>query len=391
MIRNRAVLTAGAFGAMFFLGVGTAIVGAASRNIGLSPSQIGLMVSIQNVGFIISVLTVGVLADTIQKTRLLAVASLVLAISFGLFYSQDPFILNLIIMLVIGIGIGGYEGAADPLLLDIYERRQSLVISVNHFFVTFGELLIALYLIFLQMDWRTSMVQSAAAVLLLAAIFALSRGPEKTGKSDSLRKRFDFLKTQRPLLVLFILAACVVGTELALIGVITSFLMEFHGFTQVTSKLGLIAFLGGVAIGRLILGLFTHRDLLYRFILATFGLTALSLGALFFAPTLSPLTYALLFLSGGTIAITFPLIITLTGLKYPEMSGTALGVLKLGIPAGGIVVPFLMSILAGAVSFQASLALLPFVMLLGLILAYTNKADLEIDSGSPDFTRDASG
>ncbi len=73
------------------------------------------------------------------------------------------------------------------------------------------------------------------------------------------------------------------------------------------------------------------------------------------------------------------------------MSGTALGVLKLGIPAGGIVVPFLMSILAGVVSFQASLALLPFVMLLGLILAYTNKADLEIDSGNPDFTRAQAG
>jgi putative MFS transporter len=366
---------------MFFLGVGTAIIGAASRNIGLSPSQIGLMVSIQNVGFIISVLTVGTLADSVQKPRLLAGASLILAVSFALFYYQDPFFLNLIIMLVIGIGIGGYEGASDPLLLDIYDRRQSLVISLNHFFVTFGELLIALYLIFLQMDWRRSMVQSSIAVLALAVIFALSQGPEKRTRSESLRSRFNFLKTQRPLLVLFILAACAVGTELALIGMITSFLMEFHGFTQVTSKLGLITFLGGVAAGRLILGLFTHRDLLYRFILVTFGLTAACLALLFFGPPFSLLTYGLLFLAGTTIAIIFPLIITLTGLKYPEMSGTALGVLKLGIPIGGIVIPFLMSILAGAVSFQASLVLFPITMLVGLILAYTNKNALMIEPG----------
>jgi MFS family permease len=114
MIRNRAILTLSAFGAMFFLGVGTAIIGAASRNIGLTPSQIGLMVSIQNVGFVISVVTVGSLADSVQKTRLLAGASLILAVSFALFYYQDPFILNLIIMLAIGVGIGGYEGAAEP-------------------------------------------------------------------------------------------------------------------------------------------------------------------------------------------------------------------------------------------------------------------------------------
>ena len=380
MIRNRAVLSFGAFSAMFFLGVGTAIIGAASRNIGLSPSQIGLMVSIQNVGFILSVVTVGALADSLQKTKLLAGASLILAVSFALFYYQDPFILNLIIMLVIGIGIGGYEGASDPLLLDIYDRRQGLVISVNHFFVTFGELLIALYLIFLQMDWRRSMVQSAAAVLVLAVIFTLSRGPEKSTKSESLQGRFNFLRNQRPLLVLFILAACAVGTELALIGMITSFLMEFHGFTQVTSKLGLITFLGGVAAGRLILGLFTHRDLLYRIILVTFGLTAVCLALLLFAPPFSPLTYVLLFLTGTTIAIIFPLIITLTGLKYPEMSGTALGVLKLSIPVGGIVIPFLMSVLAGAASFQTSLALFPAAMLVGLILAYRNKSSLRMDS-----------
>ncbi|MFN2160369.1 MAG: MFS transporter [Anaerolineales bacterium] len=382
MIRNRAILTLSAFGAMFFLGVGTAIIGAASRNIGLTPSQIGLMVSIQNVGFVISVVTVGSLADSVQKTRLLAGASLILAVSFALFYYQDPFILNLIIMLAIGLGIGGYEGAADPLLLEIYKRRQSLVISVNHFFVTFGELLIALYLIFLQMDWRKSMVQSAAAVLFLAIIFVLSQGSDKASRGESLRRRFNFLKNQKPLLVLFSLAACAVGVELALVGMITSFLMEFHGFTQVTSKLGLIVFLGGVAAGRLILGLFTRRELLYKSILITFGLTALCIGALFFTPPLSALTYVLLFLSGGTIAIIFPLIITLTGLKYPEMSGTALGVLKLGIPAGGIVVPFLLSILASALSFQISLALFPLVMLAGLILAYTNKETLEIGSGS---------
>jgi MFS family permease len=154
------------FTAMFFLGVGAAIIGAASRNIGLSPFQIGLLLAAQNIGFILSVITVGTLADSADKARLLFAASLILAVSFFFFYRNDAFILNLGIMLIIGVGIGGYEGAADAMLLDIHQSRQSLFVNVNHFFVTFGQLMIVIYLIFLQMDWRKSMVQSAVAVFV---------------------------------------------------------------------------------------------------------------------------------------------------------------------------------------------------------------------------------
>ena len=253
MIRNKKVLTIGSFSTMFFLGVGTVIIGASSRNIGLTPSQIGLMVSVQNVGFILSVITVGTLADTYDKARLLAAASLILAVSFYFFYYKDPFFLNLFIMLIIEISIGGYEGAADPMLLDLHKKRQSLIISINHFFVSFGELLIS---------------------------FAL-----------------------------------------------TAFFMTI-------------------------------------LLLTTPGRTMM---------------YILLFLSGVTISIIFPLVITLTGLKYPRFSGTALGILKLGIPVGGIVIPFLISVLAGAVSFQVSLILFSLFAVIGFLLVYANRALLKIE------------
>ena len=69
------------------------------------------------------------------------------------------------------------------------KRRESLFITVNHFFVTFGGLMIVIYLIFLQMDWRKSMVQSAVAVFVLAVIFGLSRvPPRKVVTTESFRK-----------------------------------------------------------------------------------------------------------------------------------------------------------------------------------------------------------
>ena len=378
MIRSRNILTLSSFTAMFFLGVGSAVIGAASRNIGLSPDQIGLLLASQNIGFILAVITVGTLADSTDKARLMFAASLIIAVSFFFFYLKDAFILNLGIMLIIGVGIGGYEGAADAMLLDIHARRQSLFISVNHFFVTFGELMIVIYLIFLQMNWRESMVQSAAAVLVLAIIFGLSRVPPRKMMAENFRKRLAFIAKQRPVLVLFLMASCAVGIELALIGMITSLLMEFYGFDQVTSKLGLVAFLAGIAAGRLVLGVLARKSQLLKYITALFALTAAVLSFLLFASPGTVMAYILLIVSGTTISVIFPLIIALTGLKYPEMSGMVMGIIKLGIPVGGIVVPLMLSLLVQLTSFKTALVLFPLIGVVGFMLALSHRKQLAI-------------
>ncbi|MGD9262337.1 MAG: MFS transporter, partial [Desulfobacterales bacterium] len=361
---------------------GSAIIGAASRNIGLSPYQIGLLLATQNIGFILSVITVGTLADSADKARLMFVASLIIATSFFFFYMKDSFILNVGIMLIIGVGIGGYEGASDAMLLDIHERRESLFITVNHFFVTFGELMIVIYLIFLQMNWRESMVQSAAAVLALAIIFGFSRVPPRKVMTEGFRERLAFLGRQRSVLMLFLMASCAVGIELSLIGIITTLLMEFYGFDQVTSKLGLVAFLAGIGTGRLVLGVLARKRQLLQYILALFALTAAVLSFLIFASPGTVMAYILLIVSGATISVIFPLVITLSGLKYPEMSGTVMGIIKLGIPAGGIVVPFMLSVLVKATSFEAALILFPAIGIAGFTLALSSRKHLAIVSRS---------
>ena len=382
MIRNRNILTMSSFTAMFFLGVGSAIIGAASRNIGLSPFQIGLLLATQNIGFILSVITVGILADSADKARLLFAASLIIAVSFFFFYLKDAFILNLSIMFFIGVGTGGYEGAADAMLLDIHQKRESLFISVNHFFVTFGELMIVIYLIFLQMDWRKSMVQSAVAVFVLAIIFGLSRVPPRKVVTESFRKRLAFIGKQRPVLVLFLMASCAVGIELSLIGIITTLLMEFYGFDQITSKLGLVAFLAGIAAGRIVLGVLARKRQLLKYILVLFVLTSVVLSFLLFASPGTVMAYILLVVSGATISVIFPLIIVLAGLKYLEMSGMVMGIIKLGIPVGGIVVPLMLSLFVQAASFKAALVLFPAIGIAGFILALTHRKQLAIVSRS---------
>ena len=175
MIRNIKALTASCFVSMFFIGVGTTIIGAAARNIGLTPYQIGLLMAVQNIGFMISVVLSSVLSDSLDKTKILFAGSAVLAIAFFVFYLWRYFSINLAIMFFIGVGMGTYEGVTDAMLLDIHDRRESLFININHFFVTFGCLMITLYLLFLQMNWRKSSTQSGIVVSMLALFFLLAR------------------------------------------------------------------------------------------------------------------------------------------------------------------------------------------------------------------------
>ncbi len=364
-IRNPGILTASSFLSMFLLGVGTTIIGAASRNIGLTPYQIGLLIAAQNVGFFLSVAPSGALGDRASKPRLMGAASFILAGSFFCFYLEEGFLLNLLIMAGIGIGIGGYEGVADAMLLDIHRRRESLFISINHFFVTFGSLAITLYVIFLQLNWRKSLVQAAAAAAVLGALFLFSRVPARPGRMEKLGARVGFLKAQKPLIVYLVVAVCAVGLESSMGGMLTTFLMDFRGFDQVTSKLGLVLFLCGVACGRMVLGFFARSNRIVAFLTVLFAGFSLLAALLFFVALENGLTYGVLFLSGLTLSALFPLVISLAGLRYQEASGTVMGLIKLGVPVGGIAIPFLLSLLSRFVSFRLALLLLPAVSAAG--------------------------
>jgi MFS family permease len=351
---------------MFFIGVATTIIGAAARNIGLTPYQIGIFMTVQNLGFMLSVILSGALADTHDKTNILFVGSSVLAAAFITFYLSKAFSINLLIMFFIGIGTGTYEGVTDAMLIDIHDRRESLFINVNHFFVTLGSLMITLYLIFLQMNWRRSSTQSGIVVAVLALFFLLARLEGGKKVTESLRQRLKFLIRERAIGILFIITIFAVGIELGTLSIMTTYLMEFRGFTQVFSKVALICFLAGVASGRLLIGFFSKKRQIPFFIMLLLASAAILLCTLFFTD-LGNYTYVLTYFTGMTFSALLPLVITLAGLMYREYAGTVLGIIKIAIPIGGSLIPFIFSMLSKYVSFKAGLALFPICAVAGLI------------------------
>jgi FHS family glucose/mannose:H+ symporter-like MFS transporter len=379
MKKSIIALTLAAYLSMLFLGVASSLVGAAARNINISPFQIGLLLTIQNVGFMLAVWISGTLADTHQKPKILLVGSLILAFSFFAFYLTGIFWLNFLIMMLIGAGVGTYEGVTDAMLLDMHSERQSLHININHFFVTFGAILITVYLIFLDMDWRISLTQSAVVVLLLALFYAFMRLPTKNDQNEDYLQRIRILSRENLVVALFIATVLVVGVEVGTIGILTTYLMEMQGFAQTTSKVGLVTFLVGIAIGRIIVGFVSQKEQISNYILVLFGLAAIFFTFLFIVD-LGQWSYMSIFLAGLGISALLPLIITLAGMVYPQMAGTVIGSIKVAIPVGGIMIPLLMSLVAGLASFQVSLLIFPLALLLAfsvLLFQFRRSPSLE--------------
>ncbi|HJS30177.1 MAG TPA: MFS transporter, partial [Anaerolineales bacterium] len=247
-------------------------------------------------------------------------------------------------------------------------------INLNHFFVTFGSIVIVVYLTYLQMDWREAVTQSAGVVLLLAIYFLAARlRPHDSG--DRYLDRIKILARERAVIALFLLSVLVVGVEAASIGILTTYLMDFHGFTQLTSKIALTVYLVGVAAGRIAIGLFARQDRIYTLLAALLALAIFTFSALFFVG-LGDLTLAAVFLAGLATSALLPLVLSLASLLFPATAGTVMGTIKIAIPLGGIVIPFVMSLVSSSLSFQASLLVFPIALLLGLILILTSRSSL---------------
>ena len=367
MIKNKSLITASSYVSMLLLGVGATLIGAAARNIGLSPYEISLMLMVQNLGFMVSVMISGAFADTYSKPRILMVGSLILSAAFLTFYYTEWFNLNLAIMFMIGAGIGTYEGVTDAMLIDIHPKRGSMHININHFFVTFGSIVITVYLIFLQMNWRNAVVQAGILVLGLALLFALIKLSTSNRQAEPYLERMRILTRDRLVVVFFISTILVVGIEAGTIGMLTTYLMDLRGFTQFTSKLGLIIFLSGMAIGRIIIGIFAPQEKLNQVLLTMFGFSVIVYSALFMFD-FKILTYGMVFLAGLSISALLPLMLAKAGLIYQEMAGTVLGSIKVAIPIGGIMLPFILSVLVQYISFGASLFIFPLSLLIAFLL-----------------------
>ena len=375
MIKSVRALTFSAYAAMLFLGITDALIGSAARQIGLSAPQIGLMIATMNVGFGIGVMVSGSLADTHPKPRILMVASIILALACLAFYRVPLFWVNCLVMFFAGLGIGSYEGVTDTMLLDLHPDQAARHININHFWVGVGKTGLAVYVMLLALNWRASVSQSGVAVLVLAGVFGLSYLPVRRGVRRNLGERVRVLTRDWTVAALFVLAVLACGIEVCSVGIMTTFLADLRGFSSDQAQLGLIVYVAAIGLGRLLVGLLVRSGRVAQWTLALFG-AGVPLFLLLAFGDLGPWTWLAIVAAGLGVSACLPLVLSLGGTRFPEMAGTVLGALKVGIPIGGILLPSLLSLVSSAAGLQVAMVILPGAFLIGVALLVSQTATL---------------
>lgn len=377
MIRHATPITVASFAAMLFVGVGIAVIGAAARDIGLRPEEIGWLLGAEHLGFAVAVGLAGAAADVRSKAGLLLGGSVALAAAFALLFVWPALVVNLGIMVGVGVGIGIYEAVTDPMLMDLHPARQSRVISLNHAFLSLGALSITVYVLLASLAWRTSMVLSAVIVAGLGLFFALTRLERRPAPAEGTWRRLRSLERRGTLAVLCLATMIAVGIEIGTVGILTTYLAELRGLSNAAAKTALLLFLLGLAGGRVGAGFFLDDRRLERQLLFLTALTV-PLSALLYGFDVGPWVHVLAFATGAALSAQVPIALALGGLHYPEAKGLVLGLIKVAIPVGGAVVPLAMSTVTGLGSFRVSLALIPLVALAGLALAAGQRSRLRV-------------
>lgn len=373
MIKSPRALTYSSYAAMLFLGIVDALIGSAARQIGLSAAQIGLIIAIQYVGFGLGVLASGSLADTLPKPRILMAGSLILALACLAFYRVPVFWVNCLVMFFAGLGVGSYEGVTDTMLVELHPDQAASYININHFWAAVGKTGLAVYLLYLALNWRASVTQSGAAVLALAVVFGLSHLPLRRDTQNSFSDRVRVLSRDWTVALLFGVSVLAVGAEACSIGIMTTFLVELRGFSTGQAQLALIAYTGSMGAGRLLVGLLVRsgRVMAWTIGLFTAGVPVFLLLA--FA-NVGLLTWPLIIAAGLGLSACLPLVLSIGGARFPEMAGTVLGALKVGIPIGGILLPFVLSLVSSGAGLGVAMGILPLTFLIALILLLALRA-----------------
>lgn len=154
------------------------------RELGLSYTEIGLIMTVQHIAGAISNLPGGLLVDMVGRKGYLMAASLFwVGVPYALMSVSRDFWMLLVCVTLVGIGNNLWHPAAIPTLAYRYPQRKGLVLSVHGMGGNVGEALapVAIGALLAVFTWREVVVVNVVpgitmAVLILVTLGALTAG-----------------------------------------------------------------------------------------------------------------------------------------------------------------------------------------------------------------------
>ncbi len=395
--KGKWLMTSGAFISMGFLGMSRTFLGTAlpaiRSSLDLNLVQAGTFPACLQFGFASAVFVGGFLSDVIKKSTMLMLGCLFMGVNLLVFGLSPWFWVNLAAMAIVGIGGGLIEASSDPLLIQLFPGRESMVMNLHHFFFAFGSLLgptIVGALLARSIPWERGYVGFGLFVLVIFFFFIFQRASESHSSKKLDLALVQELLNQRFFWVLIAVTYLSMGVQNGIVFWMVTFLKEVRGFSITLASASLSLFFICMAVGRLLTSYVITRVKEVTYLLILFSLFLVSM----FLCVSIPGKGAIVFLGicGFAQSGVFPILIAVTGKLYPRKPGTAIGIVATGAGLGAMSVPWLMAVVSQSTSLQTGFYFLDLFVVACLALMATHLKHFKTERPrSPESTSTSLG
>jgi fucose permease len=372
--KNPVPLTLAAFSSLGMVGFYHTILGAALPairfSLQLDISRAGALGSSAWLGFAIAIFAGGMLSDVMRSQRVLMAACWIIGWSAFFFGFWTAFLVNCLFIGMVGAGTGMIVSSSSALVLELFPGREGRTINFHHSFYALGAIagpLLMANVLTENVDWRWVYRGGGLFMLAIGGTLAVLPFHDRVKKKTWDCRFFLLLFREKTMILLILIIFFSVGAQNGIYFWLVSFLKEVRSFPIFWAGLGLSLFSIGIGIGRLLsawavskIGMTTVLSLLLL----------LLMGSLFSLLTITAEAWigVSCFTAGVGCSGLFPGLLTLGGIHFPHLSGTAIGILGTAAGIGSTFMPWSMSWASQASGLKRGFLFVFFSALLAFIL-----------------------
>jgi MFS transporter, FHS family, glucose/mannose:H+ symporter len=343
-LRTVRLFAAGCAG-MFVFGVVLALLGTL---FGLPEMRLRMRVDLAQQGNLFFLLFLGVCSSTLaagplidnlgHKLVLLWSSLLVMAGLLGFVAARSPASASIAAVLI-GVGGGGLNTAANVLVSDLYAHNRGPMMNLLGMFYGVGALFVPFLVASIAgtVSMTAILVATAALPAMCAVVYGVFQFPQAREAHGMSRSELMAVLRYPGLLVFAALLFFESGNEAALGGWASSYVGS-QGASERTATWILSGYWLALIVGRFLVFKILARASKTTFVLLTALGSAASCALLLWSRSVASAAAAVM-LAGLTFAGIYPTVLALAGDRYPRYSGTVFGVLFAVGLAGGAVFP----------------------------------------------------
>lgn len=319
--------------------------------------EAGSMLALQPVGYLLAVLVAGRLIHTYGMRRVLAAGMSTSAVGFAGFGLMSGWAGGAVMMFVSGLGFGIMEVGTNSLLIVAGGERRSNLLNFAHLFFGVGSFItpvLAAHAVGAGVSWRLTFFVAGSVAAAVAAGWAFFEAYDLAAVQPGENLSGSAARS-RSALVFASMLAVYVGTETGIGGWLTKYMVTVREVTLTYAGNALSVYWLGLAGGRLVLSILSHRVREDILLVALTVVSAVAMCTALFVGQPMGVVVCAAFTGLGFSGI-FPAVIALGGRSHPHDTAGVTGVMIAGAGLGGIVIPWTMSAIADAAGLVAGMA-----------------------------------